>query len=70
MEDNKDKRVLRVELNDKVKSVTITGKDGEEKVVMRQELNEDDLEQATGGEGFCLSYKIGPQTGCFKYGRL
>ena len=53
MEDNKDKRVLRVELNDNVKSVTITGKDGEEKVVMRQELNEDDLEQATGGSDLC-----------------
>ena len=53
MEDNKDKRVLRVELNDNVKSVTITGKDGEEKVVMRQELNEDDLEQATGGLPTC-----------------
>jgi len=49
MEDNKEKRVLNIELNDEVKKVSITGKNGEEKVVMRQELNEDDLEQATGG---------------------
>ena len=70
MEEQKDKRVLRIALNDDVKKVSITGKNGEEQVVMRQELSEDDLEQTTGGEGFCLSYKIGPQTGCFKYGRL
>jgi len=49
MEDNKEKRVLNIELNDEVKKVSITGKNGEEQVVMRQELNEDDLEQATGG---------------------
>ena len=56
---DKEKRVLRVELEDEVKRVSITGKDREEKVVMRQELNEDDLEQATGGgilnKAFCLS---------------
>ena len=49
MEEQKDKRVLRIALNDDVKKVSITGKNGEEQVVMRQELNEDDLEQATGG---------------------
>ena len=49
MEKNNEKRVLRVELDDDVKKVSITGKNGEEKVVMRQELSEDDLEQATGG---------------------
>ena len=49
MEDNKEKRVLRVELDDEVKKVSITGKNSDEKVVMRQELSEDDLEQATGG---------------------
>ena len=49
MEENKEKRVLRVEFDNDVKKVSITGKNGEEKVVMRQELSEDDLEQATGG---------------------
>ena len=48
MEKN-DKRVLRVELDDEVKRVSITGKNCEEKVIMRQELSEDDLDQATGG---------------------
>lgn len=51
MEEDKDKRVLRVELSDEVKKVSITGKNGDEQVVMRQELSEDDLEQAAGGGG-------------------
>ena len=49
MEENKEKRVLRVELDNDVKKVSITGKNGDEKVVMRQELSEDELDQATGG---------------------
>ena len=49
MEDKKDKRVLNIELSDEVKKVSITGVNGEEQVVMRQELNEDDLEQVAGG---------------------
>ena len=47
--ENKVKRVLRVELDNDVKKVSITGMSGDEKVVMRQELSEDDLDQATGG---------------------
>ena len=49
MEENKDKRVLQVELDNNVKKVVITGVDADDKVVMRQELNEDDLDQITGG---------------------
>ena len=48
-EQNNNKRVLSIELDNEVKKVSITGKNGDEKVVMRQELNDDDLEQATGG---------------------
>ena len=48
-EQNNSKRVLNIELSNDVKKVSITGKNGDEKVVMRQELSEDDLEQATGG---------------------
>ena len=48
-EQNNNKRVLSIELDNEVKKVSITGKDGDEKVVMRQELSDDDLEQATGG---------------------
>ena len=49
MEENKDKRVLRVELDNDVKKVSITGKNEEEQVVMRQELDEDELDMVTGG---------------------
>ena len=49
MEEQKGKRVLNIELSDEVKHVSITGKDSEENVVMRQELTEDELNHATGG---------------------
>ena len=49
MEEKKEKRVLRIELDDDVKKLSITGKNGEDKVVMSQELNEDDLDQVAGG---------------------
>ena len=52
-EENKEKRMLSIELDDDVKKVSITGVDGEEKVVMRQELSENDLEQAAGGGWTC-----------------
>ena len=48
-EQNNNKRVLSIELDNEVKKVSITGKNGDEKVVMRQELSENDLNQATGG---------------------
>jgi hypothetical protein len=49
MEEKKEKRVLRIELDDDVKKVSITGKNGDEQVVMSQELDEDDLDQVAGG---------------------
>ena len=49
MEKQKEKRILNVELDKDVKKVSITDKDDEDKVVMRQELSEDDLDQVTGG---------------------
>ena len=73
MEENKEKRVLRVELGNDVKKVSITGKNGDEKVVMRQELSEDDLEQATGGgwrlDPNCDIYSIRSNDLCFEYNR-
>ena len=48
-EQNNNKRVLNIELDNEVKKVSITGKDSDEKVVMRQELDEDDLDMVTGG---------------------
>ena len=52
MEEQKDKRVLHIALDDEVKKVSITGINSDEKVVMRQELSEDELDQATGGGVF------------------
>jgi hypothetical protein len=49
MEEKKEKRVLKVELEDEVKKVSITGLGEDDKVVMMQELSEDDLDEATGG---------------------
>ena len=49
MEEQKEKRVLNIELSDDMKKVSITGTNGDEKVVMRQELSEDELDMATGG---------------------
>ena len=56
MEEKKEKRVLQIELEDDVKKVSITGKNGNEQVVMRQELDEDDLDQVAGGYNPRLSY--------------
>ena len=54
---NNDKRVLQVEIGNNVKKVDITGKDADDKVVMRQELSEDDLDQiAAGGAQLCVPY--------------
>jgi len=69
MKEQKDKRVLNIELSDDVKKVSITGKNGDEKVVMRQELDEDDLEQATGGT-VCLKAVSTAMEPCFTYARL
>ena len=62
MEEKKEKRVLRIELDDDVKKVSITGKNGDEQVVMSQELNEDDLDQVAGGPAIqpltCIKVKV------------
>jgi len=55
-EENKDKRLLQVELDNNVKKVSITGLDADEKVILKQELNEDELDQIAGGKlvfSFC-----------------
>ena len=43
MEENKEKRVLKVELTDDVKKVSITATNANDQVVMKQELDENDL---------------------------
>ena len=41
--DEKAKRILHVEINDDVRKLTIEGVDKDQQVVMRQELDEDEL---------------------------
>lgn len=59
MEEKKEKRVLRIELDDDVKKVSITGKNGDEQVVMSQELDEDDLDKVAGGSPMSSLYGVG-----------
>ena len=49
MEEKKEKRVLTIELDDDVKKVSITGLGDDETVVMKQDLSDEELDQATGG---------------------
>ena len=49
MNEKKEKRVLNIELDENVKKVSITGLGDDENVVMKEELDEDELDQATGG---------------------
>ena len=49
MDEKKEKRVLQIELEDDVKKVSITGLGDDNQVVMAQELDEDELDKATGG---------------------
>ena len=53
MEEQKGKRVLNIELDEDVKKVSITGTNAEEKVVMRQELDEDELNKVAAGILYC-----------------
>ena len=77
MEEKKEKRVLTVELDDDVKKVSITGLGDDDKVVMMQELNEEDLDEATGGGSIgkpeynyfnttCRSYDKGGECSSFR----
>ena len=52
MEEKKDNRVLNIEFDENVKKVSVTGLGDDETVVMKQELSEDELDQATGGDSY------------------
>ena len=64
MEEKKEKRVLSIELDDDVKKVSITGLGDDETVVMKQELSEEELEQATGGHSIPPPARSHNQDGC------
>ena len=54
--ENKDKRVLNIELDENVKKVSITGLGDGETVVMKQGLDEDELVTWGSGEIVTLKY--------------
>ena len=60
MDEKKDKRVLSIELDENVKKVSITGLGDDNQVVMAQELDEDELDLATGGYALEGPLKCGP----------
>lgn len=49
MED-KNKRIVNIEVDDEVKKLTIEGVDKDQQVVMREELSDDELNAVTGGK--------------------
>ena len=56
MDEKKEKRVLNNEPDENVKKVSTTGLGDDETVVMKQELDEEELDQATGGRREVDSY--------------
>ena len=48
MED-KNKRIVNIEIDDDVKKLTIEGMDKNQQVVMREELSDDELDAVAGG---------------------
>ena len=55
METNKNKKVLNIVLDDDVRKLTIEGRNGNQEVVMREELSDDELDAVVGGISFCTS---------------
>jgi hypothetical protein len=50
--EDKNKRFVKIEIEDDVKRLTITGQDEHDQVVMRQELSDDELDGVAGGESY------------------
>jgi bacteriocin-like protein len=47
--EDKNKRVVQIEIDDEVKKLTIEGVDKDAQVVMREELSDDELDNVAGG---------------------
>lgn len=72
MED-KNKRIVNIEIDDDVKKLTIEGTDKDQQVVMREELSEDDLDNVAGGgigNNVCTAKGIDLNTCSIKARRL
>ena len=51
--EEKSKRVVQIEIDDQVKKLTIEGVDTNAQVVMREELNNEELDSVAGGSFAC-----------------
>ena len=49
--EDKNKRVVQIEIDDEVKKLTIEDVDKDAQVVMKQELSDDELDNVAGGYG-------------------
>ena len=47
--EDKNKRLVNIEIEDDVKRLTITGQDEHDQVVMREELSDEELDNVAGG---------------------
>ena len=47
--EDKNKRVVQIEIDDEVKKLTVEGVDKDAQVVMRQEFSDDELDNVAGG---------------------
>ena len=57
--EDKNKRVVQIEIDDEVKKLTVEGVDKDAQVVMRQEFSDDELDNVAGGRN---SYGYDPET--------
>ena len=53
--EDKNKRVVQIEIDDQVKKLTIEGVDKDAQVVMKQELSDDELDNVAGGSGLRIN---------------
>ena len=57
--EDKNKRLVNIEIEDDVKRLTITGQNEHDQVVMREELSDDELDNVAGGICFFYDFKCG-----------
>ncbi|MCR5574556.1 MAG: hypothetical protein K6F78_07020 [Bacteroidaceae bacterium] len=58
--EDKNKRVVQIEIDDEVKKLTVEGVDKDAQVVLRQELDENELNEVAAGNT-CSSHHLPPE---------
>ena len=66
--EDKNKRLVNIEIDDDVKRLTITGQDEHDQVVMKQELSDDDLDSVAGGKHYANEFiHMGKEDACSNF---